>query len=264
MGATHVEARDRKLKGKAQLGGTDAAGQGVEFRNQNRGPVGSGLGAQRGDVGADVVGDHRAFAFAGDDNFIGGRQRRRGVARTTQRRGLFPNRRRTRRSPSGSATTASCSESAPAGTGAVAVTSMPTGRPADKRRPDRRRGRLRWLPKSMSRYSASDSAPVGSAKPKLIRGRGVEALGVGDGQVGPSDGALDTARDVAVADPAHLAQLLEPDAELHARSPAWPAAARALRRRSLRSWPVPCDPPAGGTFEATTCSMPNSVQAPQS
>ena len=31
-----------------------------------------------------------------------------------------------------------------------------------------------------------------------------------------------------------------------------------------RSCPVPWLPPAGGTAEATTCSIPNPVQAPQS
>src|SRR5690349_24256001 len=37
-----------------------------------------------------------------------------------------------------------------------------------------------------------------------------------DGQLRPSHGALDTARNVPVADPAHLAQLLKTDPQLHA------------------------------------------------
>src|SRR5262249_19748255 len=83
--------------------------------------------------------------------------------------------------------------------------------------------------------------------------------------------SLEGPGDVAVADPAHLPELRVPEpngvcgAAPHAPAPVPPPTATAAgfvpRNRTgasvagaLRSWPVPCDPPAGAVVAATTCS----------
>jgi hypothetical protein len=76
----------------------------------------------------------------------------------------------------------------------------------------------------MSRYSASDSWPVDSARPKCSFGRGENPSRVGDRQLGAPDGALPAPGQVAVAGPADLAELGEPEADPHtASAPAAPA-----------------------------------------
>jgi hypothetical protein len=108
------------------------------------------------------------------------------------------------------------------------------------------------------------------SQPEVQLGPGGEPLGVRDRERRAADRPLPHAGHVAVAGEADLAVLGEPEADPHQAGTA--AVAAGLRASSVtgtsppdrRSCPVPWLPPAGGTAEATTCSMPNPVQAPQS
>ena len=68
---------------------------------------------------------------------------------------------------------------------------------------------------STSTYSAIDSAPVGSARPKLILGRGVNPALCAVGQPDLAQRPLPDAGAVAVADEADLAELGGADPQLH-------------------------------------------------
>src|ERR1700730_3843912 len=87
-------------------------------------------------------------------------------------------------------------------------------------------------------------------------GSGGEPRGVGDRQRRASKRALPHPGDVAVAGPPDLAKLGEAEPDPHRLGP--------IERATGRPWPVPWLPPAGGTADATTCSSPKPVQAPQS
>ncbi len=98
-----------------------------------------------------------------------------------------------------------------------------------------------------------------------------EPLGVRDGQPAAPQGPFPHPRHVAVARETNLAGLRETQAQaalLVGRHDVGqePRLTRrtGMRPPSCRSCPVPWLPPAGGTGEATTCSSPNPVHAPQS
>ena len=134
---------------------------------------------------------------------------------------------------------------------------------------------------SASRSTGSREHEVDVLRVALVAGRqgqpeahlraGREALGERERELHDAKRALERPGDVAVADPADLAELrvLEPDrvrgAAPHEPAPlVTPTAAGTLvpeephgdvgARTGLRSWPVPCEPPAGATGDATTCS----------
>src|SRR3954447_351791 len=94
----------------------------------------------------------------------------------------------------------------------------------------------------------------GQGQPEADLGAGREALGVREREADAPEGALPHAGHVAMACPPDLAQLREPEPDLH----------DDLRDNNVtgtappeaRSWPVPWLPPAGGVADATTCSMP--------
>ena len=85
-----------------------------------------------------------------------------------------------------------------------------------------------------------------------------EPLAVGDADAGAAQRPLPDPGQVAVGQEADLAALGEADALLHAPTPTGRREDRATGTAEphSRSWPVPWLPPAGGTAEATTCSMP--------
>ena len=70
--------------------------------------------------------------------------------------------------------TASCSEGARSSIAAAALTSIPTGSASERRAGSSARSIVVPSTSSRSRYSASDSAPVGRASPKLTLGRGAK------------------------------------------------------------------------------------------
>src|SRR5207249_4446246 len=118
---------------------------------------------------------------------------------------------------------------------------------------------------------ASDDDRVGGQRPtEAALGPGGEALAVAERELHPPEAPLPHVGQVAMARPPDLAQLGEAEAHPHRPAPWPPAPAMAGSVRPtrvapsvtgtvpplLRSWPVPWLPPAGGTGDATTCSMP--------
>jgi len=114
-----------------------------------------------------------------------------------------------------------------------------------------------------------DSHPVGSARPKLRAGGG-EPLRERHRQPAPPQCPFPHTGHVTVTGEADLAGLREakPDAAGSSTQPALPGA--HATHETDRDAPRPTGPgpslaPSGrGTGEATTCSNPNPVQAPQS
>ena len=151
------------------------------------------------------------------------------------------------------AVTASCNAGARSASGTAPVTAMPSGS-ASVSDTDNASSSTSSA-NTRSRYSASLSCPVESAKPKLTLGRGEKPSVNANGSF-----VIRNARSSARAtsrwrDPADLAPLRVPEPHRvrrsapHDRRPACGLRAqepdRARRRRRSRSWPVPWLPPAG-------------------
>ena len=164
--------------------------------------------------------------------------------------------------------TACCSDWVPASTGAAAVTSMPAGSIGVSRS-----GRSSSTGALVDQVDVEVLGPRLGARrqgqPEVQLGPGREPLRVHERDVGPAERPLPDAGEVAVAREADLAELGEAQPHPHQEPADAPAMGRAVMATGTappveRSWPVPWLPPAGGTAEATTCSMPKPVQAPQS
>ena len=83
-----------------------------------------------------------------------------------------------------------------------------------------------------------------------------EAFRIRHRQLDAPAGPFPHAGQVAVTGPAHLAELLEADTDPHHSRPPTGSSVTGTSPPALRSWPVPWLPPAGGSVDATTCSMP--------
>ena len=165
--------------------------------------------------------------------------------------------------------TSSCSEGVPGVISSAAVASTPTGK---RRRQPAGQGvdvEVR-LPSYQLDIQILGHGLVagGEGQPEADLGTRGEAGAVGDRQLHPAKRPLPHAGHVPVTGPADLPELGEADPDPgHGRAPApanGPQRTPAPRGPGVRSWPVPWLPPAGGVGDATTCSMPKPVQAPQS
>ena len=101
-------------------------------------------------------------------------------------------------------------------------------------------------PKATSRYSATDSHPVGSASPKLSCGPGGEPRRVGHRHPGPAQRPLPHAGHVPVARPAHLAELGETGPDPHRTGASGRAAPAPARLRPSRGNARGRSPPTPG------------------
>ena len=153
--------------------------------------------------------------------------------------------------------TACCNEVSPRSITAAASTSSPvaaSGEPAGQRVDLHVSGLVG--PQIDVEVLAERLVAGGQRQAEVHLRAGREALGYASGNAARRSARSQEAGDVAMAGEADLPELREPEPDPHASTAH--TAGRSVIGTSppvSRSWPVPCEPPAGGVAEATMCSI---------
>ena len=182
-------------------------------------------------------------------------------ARHRERSGAIAIRSPSPRAPTRPRVTASCSAGARSASAATPATTIPSGSAAVSR--SGRTSRSIGSAELDVEVLGVGLVPDREREPEADLRPGREPLGERERELHDPERPLEAAGDVAVPDEAHLAVLREPHPHREPGVALHDGTSRAPVHRAstgtvwpwLRSWPVPWLPPAGGTGDATTCSM---------